>query len=126
VALTDYEKHLVFEVLGVPNSASVLYIDTQWATGKTSQTGAILVSRDEILLRMDGLSAALEQRLRELLEAWGPVAATGTKIRPNAANEGVDVDPARERARIRELVQRIVPVILEGRDTGGGGTIPLG
>lgn len=126
MALTDYDKHLVFEVLGIPNAVSVLYVDTLWATGKTSQTGAILVTRDEVLARLDALEEHLETRLLELLAVWRDVALRVAKLEPNAANEGVRYDPARERARIRELVQRIVPVVIEGRDTNPGGALPLG
>lgn len=126
MALTDYERHLVFEVFDIPDAASVLYIDGAFATGKTSHTGAILVSRTEINALMDGLSEALEQRLRELLEAWKRVSVQGTKIAPNTSNEGVDVAPARDRALIRKRIQKIVPVVTPEDVHGIGGSLPLG
>ena len=124
MALSDYDKHLVFEVLDIPNSVSVLYIDTNFGTGKTSETGAILVSRDEVVARIDALTADLEVRLQELLAAWKKVAVSGTRLEANAANQGVNYNPGRQRARIRLLVQKILPVFLE-RDLRPGGELQL-
>lgn len=125
MALTDAEKHLVFEVFGIPNATDVLYIDGRFGTGKTDATGAILVSQDEILSRIDALAQHLQDRLSELLAEWKRVSIDSIRIMPNAANEGVDVNPARTRRLIRERVRKIVPVIV-GESVSGGNGIPVG
>ena len=54
MALTEYEQHLFFECIDIPNTTSVLYIDGAFGTGKTTATGAILVSRDLLIDRING------------------------------------------------------------------------
>ena len=126
MALTDAQKHLVFEVFGIPNSVDVLYIDGRFGTGKTSATGAILVSRDQITTRIDALAQHLQDRLTTLLAEWEKVSINTVRIHPNAANEGVDVNPAKTRALIRERVRMIVPIIRAEVDSPAGGGIPVG
>lgn len=124
--LTSDEQHLVYEVLGIPDSTSILYLDTQYATGKTSMTGAILQSKTAIDAILAALTDPLVARLQALLAQWLTVATTGVKLAPNTANEGVDRNPARERRLIRTAVRKIVPVVIQGVDTPGGDGIPLG
>lgn len=121
MALSDYERQIVFEVFDVPNASSVLYIDGAFATGATANAGAILVSRTEINALIDALTPEKEQRARELLTAWLRVSTQGTKIRPNAANEGVDVSPARDRALIRRRLRMVVPIVTADEMIGGDG-----
>lgn len=126
MALSEYERHLVFEVFDIPDATSVLYIDGAFATGATLAAGAVLVSRDEINALIDGLDEAREQRARELLVAWGRVSIQGTKVRPNTANEGVDVSPARDRALIRQRLQKIIPIVTPEDFAGSNGAMQLG
>ena len=125
MALTEYEQHLFFECIDIPDATSILYIDGAFGTGKTQATGAILVSRDEIIIRINALSAALLLRLQELLAEWLTVSTSNVKITPNTANEGVGLDPAKKRELIRHRVKKIVPVVIKERDNQGS-SIPVG
>lgn len=127
MALSEYQIQLVFEVFDIPQAESVLYIDGAFATGKTSQTGAILVSKDEIRTLIAGISAEQEQRVVELLTEWSRVSLSSVRVKPQPSNEGVDVNPARTRALIRQRLQKIIPIVRPEELTGsGGGYIPLG
>jgi hypothetical protein len=125
MALTEYEQHLFFECIDIPNATSVLYIDGAFGTGKTTATGAILITRDEIITRINGLSQALITRLQELLAEWVVVSTSNVRIRANTANEGVDLDPKEKRTLIRHRVKKIVPVVIKERDNQGS-DIPVG
>jgi hypothetical protein len=124
MALDAANTHLLYEVLGVPHAESILYLDGAYATGATLPFGAIKTTVEQIDAILVGLPAALEDRLVELLAEWKEVATETTEIKPNAANQGVSVKPARKRGRIRLLVRAIVPVVIAGIDTPDG--LPLG
>lgn len=124
MALSDYDKHLVFEVIDVPDADTLLYIDGAFLTARSSAGGLTELARAMIVARIDALSADLETRLSELLVAWKKVAVSNARLVPNAANQGVDYKPARQRALIRAAVLKIVPVVLSGGDTECG-ELPL-
>jgi len=119
MALTEYEVHLFFECIDIPNSTDVLVIDGAFGTGKTTATGAILVTRAEIITRMAALPTALITRLQELLAEWVVVSTSNVVIKANTANEGVDLDPKKKRELIRQRVKKIVPVVIKERDNQG-------
>lgn len=125
MALDADQTHLVYEVLGLPNDVSVLHLNDELSIGTTVDARAILTAKTQIDARLAALAAGPEARLVVLLAEWLKVSTTGTMLKPNTSNEGIDRNPARERRLIRRAVQYIVPVLVEGRDTGGAG-VPLG
>lgn len=125
MALAQSYVDLVFEVFGIPQADSILWIDGAWTTGKTQLTGAITTSVDEILVLIAALTATQETRLIVLLDEWRAVSTTGIKLKPNVANEGVDRDPARERRLIKQRIFVMIPIVLAKEHNAGGG-IPLG
>jgi hypothetical protein len=48
MALSGAEKHLVYEVLGIPNATSVLNINGDYGTGSRFQNMAITTAKTEI------------------------------------------------------------------------------
>jgi len=124
VALSGAEKHLVYEVLGVPNATSVLNVNADYGTGSRFQNFAVTTAKTEIDAILDALDVDLETRLRALLEEWSKVSTSATRIKANTANEGVEIDPRRVRKLIRERITKIVPVLVESQATQGG-SIPL-
>jgi hypothetical protein len=124
MALTDAEKHDVYEILDVPNATSVLNLNSDYGTGSRFQNMAVTTGKTAIDAILDGLSADLETRLRELLVEWAAVSTSATRLKPNNANQGVDRDPRNIRNLIRRRVRVIVPVMIESQESGGA--IPLG
>jgi hypothetical protein len=125
MALTDAEKHTVYEILGVPNATSVLNLDSDYGTGSRFQNMAVTTGKTSIDAILDALATALETRLRALLVEWATVATSATRLKANTANQGVERDPRNIRKLIRARVKVIVPVIVQARE-GAGGAIPLG
>lgn len=124
MALTDDEKHLVYEILGIPDATSVLYVTGDYGVGSKFQNVAVLTAKSEIDTRLGALSTALETRMRELIVAWQKVSIQTTQLKPNAANKGVQTRPGATRRMIRKRVQQIVPVFLPD-DTASGNVIPV-
>ncbi len=125
MALSGAEKHLVYEVLGIPNATSVLNVNADYGTGSRFENFAVTTAKTEIDAILDALGADLEARLRTLLTEWSSVSTSATKLRANNANQGVERDPAKIRRLIRERVTKIVPVRVESLE-GSSGAIPLG
>lgn len=125
-ALTKEDRHLVFEIFGIPNQTSVLLVDTAFGTGRSVAIGAILTSKSEINDLIDGLEDHHVSRLQTLLAEWLKVTTSNVRIHPNVANEGVDLDPRQARQLIRQRVRIIVPVVRSGQASNQGAPLPLG
>lgn len=126
VDLTKEERHLVFEVFGIPNQTSVLQVDTKFGTGRSVTAAAVFTSQTEIEAIMDDLEDHHVSRLKFLLSEWEKVAISNVRIHPNVANEGVDLNPQQARRLIRTRIRMIVPVIRTGAASNQGAGIPLG
>lgn len=125
--ITEAQRVLFYEVVGVPNDTSVLNIDGQFGTGRKYVDYAVTTAKTEIDAKLNALTGEPLTRLQALLARWEEISTDSTRLRPNTSNEGVDVDPRRERALIRRRILTIVPVFVAGRDLSGwDGSIPLG
>jgi len=124
MALTAAEKHLVYEILGVPNATSVLNLNSDYGTGSRFQNMAVTSGKASIDAILDALPSDLETRLRALTVEWSAVSTSATRLKANTANQGVDRDPRNIRNLIRARVKVIVPVRIESQESGGA--IPLG
>lgn len=121
MALTERETQLLYEALGVPNATSVLFVDGELGTGRSSWLGSLSTSKTEIDAILTAIAGTgREDRLKELLVQYDLVSTSAVRIHPNAANEGVDVNPARQRATIRSAIRKVVPVSVETIDRSGG------
>lgn len=134
--LTEAERHLCYECLGVPNATDVLNVNSDFGTGSRFQSMAVTGSKTDIDTRIEALDTAAEggdedaaarvARLKVLLAEWERVSTSNVDLKPNAANEGVSIRPSRKRRLIRERVQKIIPVFVEAIDGESAGGIPLG
>jgi hypothetical protein len=126
MALTADERHLVYEVLGVPDAVSGLSVYADDPGTGTFEL-SILTAKTQIDAVLDGIDAgdaALVTRLQELLAAWKPVSISATRLHPLEGNQGVDRDPKKIRRLIRKAVQAIVPVRVGGIDDADS-SLPL-
>ena len=124
MALTDAEKHVVYEIMDVPNATSVLNLTSDYGTGSRFRNMAVTTGKTSIDAILDALAADLETRLRALLVEWAAVSTSATRLKANTANQGVDRDPRNIRNLIRRRVRVIVPVMIESQQSSGA--IPLG
>ncbi len=120
MAVTDAERHLVYEVLNIPDALSVLNINGDYSVGSRFENFAITSAKTQIDAIITGLDVTREARLQKLLSEWLVVATDTVKLKPNNANEGVDLNPARTRRRIHALVLVIIPVVLSTESAPGG------
>jgi len=123
--LSADEKHLVYEILDIPNQTSVLHVNADWGTGSRFRNLAILSSKTEIDTLLNALPAEIESRVRTLTVSWDEVALETTKLKPLGANEGVDVSPARTRSRIKKLLRVALGIHVDEQAIPGGGGIAL-
>jgi hypothetical protein len=123
MALSPDETELVYEVLDIPNRTDVLVVNGRFGTGTSGQHGAVLTTKTLIDQRLAALSTSQETRVRALTVEWATVSTSGVRLAPNAANEGIDRNPARERTLIKRRMARVLGVF---RETDSDGGVPLG
>ena len=121
--ITEEERQLYYELIGVPNQTSVLNIDGEYGTGRKYIDYAITTAKTEIDARLDALTGAPLARLQVILARWKEISFSSTRLVPKESNEGVDVDNRRERALLIQRAQAVVGVFV-ARDRADG--IPLG
>lgn len=123
--LTVDERHLVYEILGVPDADAGLSVYSQdpWTTGTFQHS--LLTAKTEIdaVLDLVDADATLVTRLQALLVEWGKVSTSATRLHPLGENQGVDRNPAKIRKLIRDRVLVIVPVRVG--DGGSGNELLL-
>ena len=125
--ITEAERVLFYEVIGVPNDTSVLNIDGQFGTGRKYVDYAVTTAKTEIDAKLDALTGAPLARLQTLLAEWESISFSSTRIHPKESNEGVEVNIDRQRGTIRRRILTIVPVFVAGRDlSGSDGSVWLG
>lgn len=133
--LSQAEKHLVYEALGIPNATSVVNVNSDFGTGSRFQSFAVTTAKTSVDAILDALetaetggdleAAAKIARLQVLLVQWEKVAISATNLSPQATNQGVSRRPAHIRRLVRTRIQRVVPVFLE-QDFTGGTALPVG
>lgn len=121
--VSEDERHLVYEMLDIPNAPNVLNVGGDFGTGSKFQSHAVLVAKTEIDARLDALEEAPLARLQEIVAEWRRVAFDSTEIMPNTANEGVRVNPARTRGLLRKRLRSVLGVF-RPHDLTGGDLLP--
>jgi len=125
--LTADERHLVYEVLGVPNAVSGLSVYADDPGTGTFEL-SMLTAKMQIDLRLDVIDVgdpSLVTRLQVLLADWKKISTSATRLHPLEGNQGVDRNPEKIRRLIRERVQVIVPVRVGGIDDRDATALPL-